>query len=203
MSDEHARSPDASSADRAGKPSPSAAWTEQDVEKVLTAFFHDEMPAQLRALSDEDSAFARPPERVRLQNSDHHAARPDRAGNRPGRWGILALLASAAAVLVVGVFLRQRPDQPDSLVNEASDQPGTAVVKARDAVDVEDVALDERQAPLPMVSLKVDRYQTEVGVVEQRTHVQWTNVSVYEPDAGVEVAWSVPEIRIEVYGVAE
>lgn len=176
-------------------------WTERDVEKLLTAFFQDEMPAELRDRPDSD--LAEGPQRVSLGRVD--SGRTDsgrlspRAG-RPAQWASVALLVSCVTVLVLALSLSQRPQPVDQMAGDADGTASRRSDSARDAEQNQDQDLD---APLPLVSLQVDRYRTEVGVVEQRTHVQWNSVSVYEAGRGVEVAWSVPEISIEVYGVPE
>jgi len=151
-------------------------WTEQDVEHLLEGFFREEIPAEIRDLADGDAGPLT------------HAP----VGRRTtARWLISAF--AAAAVLVSLAWLTQetlrQADVP--LVQEQPQEPSVTDQQPTVA----------QASALPLLSLTVDRYATDVGVVEQRTAVKWETVSVYQPESGVEVAWSIPEVDIELFGV--
>ena len=84
----------------------------------------------------------------------------------------------------------QRPQTPHLVQRSRQVQPR-----------VEPQPVVVQASALPLLSLTVDRYETDVGMVEQRTALKWETVSVYQPETGVEVAWSIPEVNIELFGV--
>ncbi|MEO1995560.1 MAG: hypothetical protein ABGZ17_09820 [Planctomycetaceae bacterium] len=151
-------------------------WTEQDVEHLLEGFFRDEIPPQIRELADEEG------------NAPVRASVEARSA---GRWWVSAITA-AAILVTVAWFVRdsQRPQNPHLVRRPRQVQPR-----------VEPQPVVVQASVLPLLSLTVDRYATDVGMVEQRTALKWETVSVYQPETGVEVAWSIPEVNIELFGV--
>lgn len=150
-------------------------WTEQDVERLLEGFFQEELPPEIRELADDG------------------VAAPVRAAPvaRPGMRWVVSAVATAALLVALAWFIRdpdrhQNPLQVETPRSAPAGEPQPVVAQA---------------SALPLLSLKVDRFATDVGLVEQRTALKWETVAVYQPENGVEVAWSIPEVNIELYGV--
>jgi len=150
-------------------------WTEPEVEHLLEGFFQEEIPQEIRELADDG------------------VTDPVRAAvvARPGMRWIVSAIATSALLVALAWFLRdpdrhQNPLQVETPRSAPQGEPQPVVAQA---------------SVLPLLSLTVDRFATDVGLIEQRTALKWETVSVYQPENGVEVAWSIPEVNIELYGV--
>ena len=152
-------------------------WTEQDVERLLEGFFQEELPLEIRELADDG---VRDPLRAAAE-----------VEARPGMRWVVSAIATAALLVALAWFIRNPDGQQNPLQVET---PPTIPQRERNPAVAQASAL-------PLLSLTVDRFATEVGLVEQRTALKWETVSVYQPENGVEVAWSIPEVNIELYGV--
>lgn len=163
-----------------GKHHKSPQWTEQEVGKLLSQFFEAEMPAALKSLDDPQGVLPRLSVPVTVRSAPAHSAPgPARAGG---------LLVGATALCAVILMVATLPELSRSWL-----------VSSADLAPVNLVPIDQPTMPVPLLSFSVDRFETELGTVEQRTQLTWQNVAAYEPESGTEVSWSIPELEIELY----
>lgn len=127
-----------------------------------------------------------PPE-LRTEAVQVRPVSPHRTARSAGRW----LLPLCVAVLIGCVWIvRQLPPQTVQL------QTVQLLVSAPPAREVE---LETTSLP---VTTELVSYAGSQNSFEQRSELRWTSQSYFEPDAGVWVEWSAPELVIDVETVA-
>ncbi len=160
-----------------------SSWGDQQLDVLLTDFFLNELPEELRDL----------PSGSEVSSTTSMVTRRKRTAFAP----VIGLTVVAAtlllAVLVVWSPSANRPEQPSHrLVGNTAFAVRPLPERSVD---------DKPPVEIPLESLMIERYETASGPVEQRTNVRWTNVSVFEPESGAEVEVMIPELSIEIFEI--
>ncbi|QDT93191.1 hypothetical protein [Gimesia algae] len=189
---------------------------EDELESVLREYFQQEMPPELQELSEaSDEEFEkrfRQIQTVGNETADPFASRRHRAFK-------LGLLTSAlCACLAVGIGLIQfqpeeNPVVVDRIIPAQSEIDHTPPANTNTDTDDSDeldsntlVVVDHGNSPMEMTprvdnnvheSIDITLYNTEMGPVEQRTELSWTNITVENPKTGSNVKMSMPELTID------
>ncbi|QDT29415.1 hypothetical protein [Gimesia panareensis] len=189
---------------------------EDELESVLRAYFQQEMPPELQELTElSDEEFEAHYRQLRAEGNatPEHPEPVSRRGYQRG------LLVSALSVCLIAglawVFYPKTPEQPvltsqpPASEAELTTQPAEANPVMKDVLDTDPdtlVVLDQGEAPLEMTpevddniqeSIDITLYNTELGPVEQRTELSWTNITVENPETGSHVKMSMPELTID------
>lgn len=186
---------------------------EDELESVLRDYFQQEMPPELQELSElSDEEFEAHYQQLRAANRRS----PEPAARQGTQRGILISVVSACLLLgLVWAFYPKTPEGPDltsqPMPNEAAHTilPEKSETIAPDELEMELdtlVTLDHGEAPLELTpeiddsireSIDITLYNTELGPVEQRTELSWTNITVENPETGSHVKMSMPELTID------
>lgn len=195
---------------------------EDELESILRAYFQQEMPPELQELTElSDEEFET--RYKQLQTTEQATPEPREPAARRGfQRGLL--VSALAACLVLGltwIFYPQTPEQPALTEQPRPTETDVAIIPETEQpitpeqLDSEEqlasepdtlVALDQGDAPLEMTpeiddnireSLDITLYNTELGPVEQRTELSWTNITVENPETGSHVKMSMPELTID------
>ena len=157
-----------------------AGWNDEQLDQLLVSFFSDEMPESLKKLPKSS------PEKVRRSLTRISPdMRVQRRRSSAGRGSVIAGLVALSAVILTLISM----PQTGSLSHLADSAASPAVIEP----------LDRSTISLPMMSVAVNRFESELGIVEQRTNLTWQNVAAYDPESGTEIAWSIPELEIELH----
>jgi hypothetical protein len=174
------------------------AWSDAEFDALLTAFFRNEMPHELRTLPEPTAP------QPTVSGRPRHQA---------GAYGLLA--AASLGLLWAGAALwsprtsptdvaqvEEKPSNQASRVEQSmppangldSRSPATRVLLPEESPPVLHQFVGDGLEPTERVE-----YQTSQGPVEQRTGVRWTPVSVRDAASGNQVEIMLPEVMIEVY----
>ncbi len=186
---------------------------DEELESVLREYFQQEMPPELLELSDisDEEYEKRFQELPALTNGV-----PDTFDRKPSRqYKTGLLLLGLCACLIVGIsFIQFQPadqipvakqpiTQPESLPptvkNEISRHSHILESESLAVVDQGDTSIEMTPQIDKSVheSIDITLYNTELGPIEQRTELSWTNISVQNPKTGTNVEMSMPELTID------
>jgi hypothetical protein len=186
---------------------------EDELESVLRDYFQQEMPPELQELSElSDEEFEVHYQQLRVADK----SKPEPVARRGAQRGILISAVSASLLLgLVWAFYPKAPAGPELSSLPASREAEPAILPeslepvVSDALEMELdtlVTLDHGEAPLELTpeiddsireSIDITLYNTELGPVEQRTELSWTNITVENPETGSHVKMSMPELTID------
>ena len=144
-------------------------WSEERVEKLLSWFFAEELPPALR-----DAQPAPPSQPVQAST----AGLPARTA-RQSPWWLVPICVSA---LVGSVWMLGQTPRQHSPLN--------AAFPSITSIELE-------LTGLPLVVEQVS-FAGSNGIFQQRSELRWISHSDYDPEAGVWVEWSAPELAIDI-----
>jgi len=189
---------------------------DDELESVLREYFRQEMPPELQELADvSDEEFEKRFRQTQTQTVGN--ANVDPFTTRRHRAFKLGLLTSAlCACLALGIGLIQFLPESNPVVVDrvAPVQPETdntshVIAETDDSDELDSntlVVVDHGNSPMEMTpkvdknvqeSIDITLYNTELGPVEQRTELSWTNITVENPKTGSNVKMSMPELTID------
>jgi len=164
----------------------SSSLDDAQVEEILHRFFAREVPAEFRT-----EVAPAEPERPATRVSE----RPARSWALPGV-AALAIMLAASALWIATVRGPHDAGGPPVVIHADPlpvDQPlGSGAAAMRP------VAYSLSESVKPVESL---RYDSATGPVEQRTRLNTTNVSIFEPETGELLELTVPELVIEIFPI--
>ncbi|HAH45968.1 hypothetical protein [Gimesia sp.] len=187
---------------------------DDELESVLREYFQQEMPPELQELSDvSDEEF----EKRLLQRQPVGNVNADPFTSRRHRAFKIGLLTSAVcACLALGMGLLQfLPEENPAIVDRvvpvspANDTAPPARGETDESEELDSntlVVVDHGNSPMDLTpkvdknvkeSIDITLYNTELGPVEQRTELSWTNITVENPQTGSNVKMSMPELTID------
>ncbi|WP_417381220.1 hypothetical protein [Gimesia sp.] len=188
---------------------------DDELESVLREYFQQEMPPELQELSEvSDEEFEKRFQQI--QTVGNETADPFSSGHqRAYKLGLLT--AALCACLAVGLALILFPAEENPVVVDRvvpiqpeTDNNTPAAITETDDSEVLDsntlVVVDHGNSPMEMTpridknvheSIDITLYNTEMGPVEQRTELSWTNITVENPKTGSNVKMSMPELTID------
>ena len=187
---------------------------DDELESVLREYFRQEMPPELQELSDDsDEEFEK---RFRQTQTAGNASDDPFTSRRHQAFKLGLLTSALCACLTLGIgFIQLLPEANPVVVERIIPaQPATENIPPVDTViDDSDeldsntlVVVDHGDSPMEMTprvhdnvqeSIDITLYNTEMGPVEQRTELSWTNFSVENPKTGSNVKMSMPELTID------
>ncbi|WP_417396946.1 hypothetical protein [Gimesia chilikensis] len=186
---------------------------EDELESVLREYFQQEMPPELQELSElTDEEFEAHYRKLRAEeNSVPGAQEP--ASRRGFQLGLLVSALSICLMAGLACLFMQRTPDESGLTNQPTaeltkqpeiEKPIVATIPETEPDTL--VVLDQGETPLEMTpevkdnikeSIDITLYNTELGPVEQRTELSWTNITVENPETGSHVKMSMPELTID------
>lgn len=167
-------------------------WSDAQVDSLLTWFFAQELPPALRDPADNSVPA---PRLITVASRG-----PVRPASRAGQW-ILTLCAAALAGCVW--LLASLPSQQSPMAVRVPATPQLASgtpLRTWGEAELEEVELETVSLPWMVETVSYPGVQGEFA---QQSELRWTSESYYEPQAGVWIEWSAPELVIEVEQIAE
>ena len=192
---------------------------DDELESVLRDYFQQEIPLELLEIPDiTDEEYAK--QFMRLPKSGIDA--PARSEERPHRQFKTSMLMLGLCVCLIIGFSFSRFLQTDNVpvVNNTSNQlkpiqPAESNQASPDSENLESVELlavvDQGSSSMDLSgqinkkvqeSIDITLYNTELGPIEQRTEVSWTNITVQNPKTGTNMEMSMPELTIDFVPVS-
>ncbi|KAA0134230.1 hypothetical protein FYZ48_21845 [Gimesia chilikensis] len=186
---------------------------EDELESVLREYFQQEMPPELQELSElTDEEFEAHYRKLRAEENSVPVAQ-EPASRRGFQLGLLVSALSICLMAgLASLFMQRTPDE-SRLTNQPTAEPSIQpeiekpVVATIPEIEPDTLAvLDQGETPLEMTpevndnikeSIDITLYNTELGPVEQRTELSWTNITVENPETGSHVKMSMPELTID------
>jgi len=204
------------------KPFDTSGMLENDgeLESVLRDYFQQEMPPELLEIPEiTDEEYAK--RFMQLPKSGIDA--PDRSGEKSHRQFKTSLLMLGLCVCLIIGFSFSRFLQTDNVpvVNNSINQlkpiqPSESNQASPDSENLESaesLAVVDQGSPSMDLSDQIDKkvqesiditlYNTELGAIEQRTEVSWTNITVQNPNTGTNMEMSMPELTIDFIPVSK
>jgi len=192
---------------------------DEELESVLREYFQHEMPPELLELSDiSDAEYEKRFRQIHLAGNGV----PEPFVQRPRRQFTLGLLVLGLCVcLIIGYsFSRFQPADSTPVANHPSTQPApdqpiekNHIVRESTLSGPESLAVvDQGDTSIEMTpqinksvheSIDITLYNTELGPIEQRTELSWTNITVQNPKTGTNVEMSMPELTIDFVPVSK
>ncbi|WP_339731647.1 hypothetical protein [uncultured Gimesia sp.] len=189
---------------------------DDELESVLREYFQQEMPLELQELPEiSDEEFEK-----RFRQITHLGnGVPDRFEKQhQGQFKLRYLMTAVCACLIIGmVAFTQFQPVPHNVPVVIQETPAPSVPtqpsepyrvpQFSNLIESKALAVvDHGSTPIEMTS-EVDKtiqdsidiilYNTELGPVEQRTELSWTNFTVQNPETGANVKMSMPELTID------
>tara|TARA_R110002111_G_scaffold248400_1_gene312020 strand:- start:28809 stop:29465 length:657 start_codon:yes stop_codon:yes gene_type:complete len=191
---------------------------DEELESVLREYFQQEMPPELLELSDiSDAEYEK---RFRQIHTSGNGV-PDTFHRKPGRQYKTGLLMLGLCVcLIIGISFTQFqpadqiPVAKHTITQPESVQPAVKNEVSRNSHILEPASLavvDQGDTSIEMTpqidkrvheSIDITLYNTELGPIEQRTELSWTNITVQNPNTGTNVEMSMPELTIDFVPVS-
>lgn len=186
---------------------------EDELESVLREYFQQEMPPELQELSElTDEEFEAHYRKLRAEENSVPVAQ-EPASRRGFQLGLLVSALSICLMAgLASLFMQRTPDE-SGLTNQPTAEPSIQpeiekpIVATIPEIEPDTLAvLDQGETPLEMTpevndnikeSIDITLYNTELGPVEQRTELSWTNITVENPETGSHVKMSMPELTID------
>lgn len=186
---------------------------EDELESVLREYFQQEMPPELQELSElTDEEFEAHYRKLRAEENSVPVAQ-EPASRRGFQLGLLVSALSICLMAgLASLFMQRTPDE-SGLTNQPTAEPTIQpeiekpIVATIPEIEPDTLAvLDQGETPLEMTpevndnikeSIDITLYNTELGPVEQRTELSWTNITVENPETGSHVKMSMPELTID------
>lgn len=193
---------------------------QDELESALRDYFQQEMPPELQELAElSDEEFEKHYQSLRASESRRDKPFEQTAPRRAFHRGLLLSVLSFCLVLgFAWTHFRTPSETPVAVIQpRITEQP--VAPEAEDATSaprLEDsetlIVLDHGEIPLEMTpevndnvheSIDITLYNTEMGPVEQRTELSWTNITVENPETGSHVKMSMPEFTIDFVPVSK
>ena len=188
---------------------------DDELESVLREYFQQEMPLELQELPEvSDEEFEK---RFRQSPYLGNGVPETLEKQRQGQFKLGYLITAVCACVIVGVIaltnFQPVPNVPvvnnETPISPATIQPSEPAIVPEGASPIESDALavvDHGNSPMELTSeveknipesIDITLYNTELGPVEQRTELSWTNFTVQNPETGANVKMSMPELTID------
>jgi|GEM_PF-2351700 len=192
---------------------------DEELESVLREYFQQEMPPELQELPEiSDAEYAQRFRQInKLGNGSPHSF--EEKPRRQFKLGML--MAGLCACLIIGIsFIKFQPTTVVPVTQHTITQPKPSQPLERETIphnsrmmESESLAvIDQGDTSLEMTpqidksvheSIDITLYNTEVGPIEQRTEISWTNITVQNPKTGTNVEMSMPELTIDFIPVSK
>lgn len=192
---------------------------DEELESVLREYFQQEMPPELQELPEiSDEEYQK---RFRQINKLGNGV-PNSFEKKPRRqYKLGMLIVGVCACLIIGIsFIQFQPRTVVPVTKHTIPQPKPSQPLEPDAIpyssrmmESESLAVvDQGDTSLEMTpkidksvheSIDITLYNTELGPIEQRTELSWTNITVQNPKTGTNVEMSMPELTIDFVPVSK
>ncbi len=194
---------------------------DDELESVLRDYFQQEMPPELLEIPDiTDEEY----ENRFMQLPKPEVSSTDRSTKRPQRQlkvSVLIMLGLCVCVMI-GISFNQFSQNKDlPVVNHTIPEPvlnppvesELAASSIKKLEPVASLAVVDQGSPSMDLSTQIDKkvqesiditlYNTELGPIEQRTEISWTNITIQNPKTGTNMEMSMPELTIDFVPVSK
>ena len=190
-----------------------------ELESVLRDYFQQEMPPELLEIPEiTDEEYAK----RFMQLPKSGIGTPDRLEEKPHRHFKTSLLMLGLCVcLIIGFsfsrFLQMdhvpvvnntiNPIKPIQPVENAPVSTASTNMESAESLAVVDqgsssMDLSGQIGKKIQESIDITLYNTELGPIEQRTEISWTNITVQNTKTGTNMEMSMPELTIDFVPVS-
>lgn len=194
---------------------------DDELESVLRDYFQQEMPPELLEIPDiTDEEY----ENRFMQLPKPEVSSTDRSTKRPQRQlkvSVLIMLGLCVCMMI-GISFNQFSQNKDlPVVNHTIHEPvlnppvesELAAYSIKKLEPVASLAVVDQGSPSMDLSTQIDKkvqesiditlYNTELGPIEQRTEISWTNITIQNPKTGTNMEMSMPELTIDFVPVSK